>query len=56
MVSERAAVHPHVYGVVAAACPRHRGGTDRESRPVIRTDDAPKDFGLFIGVSYHSGA
>ena len=54
-MSRRATVHQHIYGVIAAACPRPRGGTDRESRPVFCTGDAPKDFGLSIGVLDHSG-
>ena len=51
----RTTVHQHIYGVAAAACPRPRGGTDRESRLVFRTGDASKDFGLSIGVLDRSG-
>ena len=53
-MSRRATIHQHIYGVVAAACPRPRGGTDRKSRPVYRIGDAPKDFGLSTGVLDHS--
>ena len=44
MVSGRATVHEHIYGVVVEACPQPRGGADRKSRPVLRTGDAPKGF------------
>ena len=50
IMSRRATVPQPIYGVVAAACPRPRGGTDRESRHVFRTGDAPEDLGLSIGV------
>ena len=55
IMSRRATVPQPIYGVVAAACPRPRGGTDRESRHVFRTGDAPNDVGLSIGVLDHSG-
>ena len=55
IISRRATVHQRIYGVVAAACPRPRGGTDGESRLVFRTGDASKDFGLSIGVIDYSG-
>ena len=54
LMSRRVTVHHHIYGVVAAACPRPRGGTDRESRPVFQTGDALKDFGLSTGVVDYS--
>ena len=52
-MSRRATVHQDIYGIVAAVCPRPRGRTDRESRVVFRTGDAPKE--LSIGVLDHSG-
>ena len=48
-MSRRATVHQHIYGVVATACPQPHSGNDRESRPVLRTGDAPKDVGRSIG-------
>ena len=54
-MSRRATLHQYIYVVVAAACSRPRGGTDRESRPVFRTGDAPKDVGVSTGVLDHSG-
>ena len=54
MMSRRAIVLQPIYGVVAAACPWRRGGTDRESRDLFRAGDAPNDFGLSIGVADHS--
>ena len=54
-VSGRAILRQHIYKVVAEACPRPRGRTESESRPILRTVDSPKDFGLSIGGPDHWG-
>ena len=44
-----------IFTVFAAAYPRLSCGFDRESRPVFRAGDAPKDLEMSISVRDHSG-